>query len=86
MEKRIKILGIIALSLGIIAALLCILPYGLFLSLPTGFLGMLTSTTYVYFDTKYGISKKKLSLGVIGILLSSIPIILVLAIIIMSKR
>ncbi|MBL0328764.1 MAG: hypothetical protein IPP64_04940 [Bacteroidetes bacterium] len=86
MEKRIKILGIIALSLGIISALLCVMPYGLFLSLPTGFLGMLTSTTYVYFDTKYGISKKKLSLGVIGILLSSIPIILVLAIIIMSKR
>lgn len=86
MEKRIKILGIIALSLGIISALLCVLPYGLFLSLPSGFLGMLTSTTYVYFDTKYGISKKKLSLGVIGILLSSIPIILVLAIIIMSKR
>ncbi len=86
MDKKLKILGIIAITLGVIAALLVILPYGLFLSLPAGFLGMITSTSYVYFDTKYQINSKKITPGVIGILLSSIPIIVILVIIIISKN
>lgn len=86
MQNKIKILGVVAVSLGALSALLCIVPYGLFLSLPAGFLGMLTSTAYVYYDTKYQISTKKLTPGLIGIVLSSIPIIIVLAIIIMSKK
>lgn len=86
MQNKIKILGVVAVSLGVLSALLCIVPYGLFLSLPVGFLGMLTSTAYVYYDTKHQISTKKLTPGLIGIVLSSIPIIIVLAIIIMSKK
>lgn len=86
MQNKIKILGVVAVSLGVLSALLCIVPYGLFLSLPAGFLGMLTSTAYVYYDTKYQISTKKLTPGLIGIVLSSIPIIIVLAIIIMSRN
>lgn len=85
MEKKIKILGIAALSLGAIASILCILPYGLVLSLPMGFLGMISSTIYVYFDAKHQINTKKITPGIIGILLSSIPIILILVIIIMSR-
>lgn len=85
MQNKIKILGILAISLGALSAILCVLPYGLFLSLPTGFLGMITSTIYVYTDTKYQINTKKITPGIIGILLSSIPIILILVIIIMSR-
>ncbi len=85
MHQKIKILGIASVILGALAALLVVVPYGLFLSLPAGFLGMLTSTSYVYLDTKHQVSTKKISPGIIGILLSSIPIIIVLAIIIMSK-
>ena len=86
MQNKIKILGVIAISLGALSALLCIVPYGLFLSLPAGFLGMLTSTAYVYYDSKYQINTKKLTPGLIGIILSSIPIIIVLAIIFMSRN
>jgi uncharacterized membrane protein YbaN (DUF454 family) len=85
MEKKLKIVGIASIALGILAALLCIVPYGIFFSLPIGFLGMMASTIYVYFDTKYEINTKKITAGIIGIILSSIPILVVLAIIIMSR-
>lgn len=85
MQKKIKILGIASVAIGIIAILLILVPYGLFLSLPVGFLGMILSTIYVYLDTKYSINTKKLTAGLIGMLLSSIPILIVLFIIIMSR-
>ena len=85
MHQKIKILGVASITIGIIAALLCLIPFGLFLSLPVGFLGMICSTIYVYIDTKNNINTKKLTAGVIGMILSSIPIVIVLFIIVMSS-
>lgn len=85
MQKQIKILGIASLTLGIISAIIWMLPYGMLLALPIGFLGMLVSTIYVYQDTKHQINTKKITPGIIGIVLSSIPIVIVL-IIIIAKR
>ncbi len=86
MNKKLQIIGVIAVCLGFLSAALCFLPYGLFLSIPVGFLGMITSTLYVYYDSKYQINTKKITPGIIGIVLSSIPIITILIIIFMSKK
>jgi hypothetical protein len=85
MQKQIKILGIASLALGVLSAIIWMLPYGLMLALPIGFLGMVVSTIYVYLDTKYELNKKKITPGIIGIILSSIPIIVILIIIILSR-
>ncbi len=85
MQKQIKILGLASITLGIISAIIWMLPYGMLLALPTGFLGMVISTIYVYLDMKYQINTKKFTLGVWGIILSSIPILVVLTLIIMSR-
>lgn len=86
MNKKMKILGVVAVCLGFLSAVMVFLPYGLFLSLPTGFLGMVTSTVYLYYDTKHQVSTSKISPGVIGIFLSSLPIITILIIIFTSKQ
>jgi hypothetical protein len=87
LEKKLKIIGYICLSLGILAALLCVTPiaFGVFYAVLAGFLGMVTSSVYVFIDTRYEITKKKFSAGVIGMMLSSIPILFLLAIVIMTK-
>jgi hypothetical protein len=85
MQKQIKLIGIASLTLGVLSAIIWMLPYGLMLALPIGFLGMVVSTIYVYIDTKYELTTKKITPGIIGIILSSIPIIIVLIIIIMSR-
>lgn len=85
MQKQIKILGYASITLGIISAIIWMLPYGIVLALPIGFLGMIISTVYVYTDMKYQINTRKFTLGIWGIILSSIPILVVLVLIIMSR-
>lgn len=87
MQQRLKTLGTLGIGFGVLAAILVFIPpYGFFLALPLGFLGMLISTAYVYFDSKYQVNTKKLTPGIIGIFLSSIPIVLVMILIVMSKK
>lgn len=85
MEQRIKILGYASLLLGIISALLCVVPFGVFFALITGFFGMIVSSIYIYLDTKHEINNKKFTIGIWGMVLSSLPVLLLLAIIILSK-
>ncbi|MGQ0827637.1 MAG: hypothetical protein ACT4ON_04495 [Bacteroidota bacterium] len=87
MEKKIKVIGICSLILGSIAALLCIVPVpaGVFFAVLVGFLGTICSSIYIFIDTRYEINTKKITPGVIGLLLSSIPIVLILTVIILSK-
>lgn len=85
MEKNIKTLGYVSLALGIVSALLCLFPFGIFLALLSGFFGMIVSSIYVYYDTKFQINTKKITIGIWGMLLSSIPILLLLTVIILSK-
>lgn len=85
MEKRLKILGYISVGLGILSALFCINPYWIFFGIISGFFGLIVSTIYVFMDTRNEINKKKLTPGIIGMILSSIPILVMLMFIVMDK-
>jgi hypothetical protein len=83
-EKKIKLLGIISLIIGVLVALISIYPTSrsLFIALPLGFIGMLCSSAYIYIDTTHSINSKKITPGIIGIVLSSIPVLIILVFII----
>jgi hypothetical protein len=93
LKKKLKIIGYICVGFGIIAAFLCIAPvlgitrfsFGVFYAILSGFLGMVTSAIYVFIDTRNEINKNRFTAGVLGMILSSVPIIFMLAIIVMSK-
>ena len=88
MIKTLKIFGIFSILLGGIAALLCMIPLGikgLFFALIAGFFGMICSTAYIFIDSRYQLSTKKITPGVIGILLSSVPIVLIIVFKIIHK-
>ena len=86
MEQKIKILGIVSIIVGILSATLIFFGIkGLFLSLPIGFLGMVCSCVYIFLDSKYSINKNKFTLGVLGVILNSIPILLIMVLIIVNK-
>jgi hypothetical protein len=84
MTKNIKILGYFSIAIGIIAALLCIIPMGFLFALPIGFIGMILSGIYVFIDTKNNINTKKITAGIVGMLLSSIPVLFILLFTIIS--
>lgn len=83
-EKKIKLLGIISLIIGVLVALISIYPTSrsLFIALPLGFIGMLCSSAYIYIDTTHSINSKKITPGIIGIVLNSIPVLIILVFII----
>ncbi len=85
MEKKLKIIGGFSLTFGSIAALLCIIPFGVFYAILAGFFGMICSSIYIFIDTRNEINTKKITPGVIGLILSSIPVLLILIVIILSK-
>jgi hypothetical protein len=53
----------------------------LVIALPIGFLGMICSAIYVYIDTKNEINTSTITPGIIGVLLSSTPVLLILILI-----
>ena len=77
MKKALKVLGVVSIGFGCIATVLCLFPMGIFFAVLSGFLGMLCSTIYIFIDNKYDLSNKRITPGVIGIILSSIPILLI---------
>jgi|GEM_PF-1110217 len=81
MPKKIKLIGIASILIGSITALLCILPImGLaILAMPLGFIGMVCSSIYIFLDAKNDINSKTFTPGIIGLLLSSTPVLLILA-------
>jgi len=85
MEKKLKIIGIISICLGLVATALCIIPWGIFFAILAGFLGLIVSTIYIYLDTKNQINSKRFTAGIIGMILSSTPILFMITIIILSK-
>jgi hypothetical protein len=85
MEKKLKVLGIVSVTIGIVAALLCVVPpYGVLLALPVGFIGMICSSVYIFLDMKHNIGTKKFTAGVMGVILNSLPILFVLIVVIMT--
>lgn len=84
-KKRLKLLGILSLVLGALAALFCLFPGGIIIALPIGFLGMIASGIYVFMDTRDEINTSKITPGIIGMLLSSAPVLLILTFIIINS-
>ena len=83
MEQRLKIIGYISVTLRALAALLC--PFAIFYGIIAGFFGMIVSTIYIFIDTRNEINTRRFTAGMLGMLLSSIPILFMLAIIIITK-
>lgn len=86
MAKKLQLLGFVCLGIGLTATLLS-LPYfsGLFVALAMGFIGMVCSGIYVYLDTKYEINTKKITPGIISMVLSSVPVLVIFASIIIRS-
>lgn len=82
--KKLKLLAIISIMLGTLAALFCLLPGGILIALPIGFLGMILSSIYIFIDTRDEINTSKITPGIISMILSSIPVLLILAFIIIN--
>lgn len=79
LHKRLKVLGIVSIITGSIAALLCISTIGGFIyAIPMGFIGMVCSGAYVFIDTRNEINTKKITPGIIGMILSSMPVLFIL--------
>ena len=87
MEKKLKIIGYISLFFGAAAALLCItpIPFAVFFAMLAGFLGLIVSSIYIFIDTRNEVNTKKITPGVIGMMLSSVPVVFMLVIIVLSK-
>lgn len=80
MEKNLKYLGIACLAVGSITTISCF--FSLFIALPMGFLGMIMSAIYVYIDTKNEVNTSGITSGIIGLFLSSTPVLLILFLIV----
>lgn len=85
MEKKLRILGLIALVFGLAATMLSVFSFGIFFALLAGLFGMIISGIYIAIDIRNEINKNKITPGVIAMFLSSVPILLLLGIIILSK-
>jgi hypothetical protein len=86
MEQRLKLLGILSVGAGLLAAGLCVFGFQLFLlALMVGFIGMLISTVYIFLDVRNEINTKKFTAGVLGLILSSFPVLMLMIIIVIRK-
>lgn len=85
LHQKTRILGIAAVSVGILSALLCVVPYGFTIGLLTGFIGMILSSIYIFVDTRNEINTRRFTPGVLGMLLNSVPVLFVIVIILYNK-
>ncbi|MBI2271965.1 MAG: hypothetical protein HYU69_16620 [Bacteroidetes bacterium] len=85
MVKTINILGNISIIIGLIAAILCAVPFGIFYAITTGFVGFLCTTVYIGLNTRHQVNTKKLNPGIIALLLNSVPLLYILIGIIITK-
>ncbi|MCC6691092.1 MAG: hypothetical protein IT235_06120 [Bacteroidia bacterium] len=85
MIKSVNILGGVSIFIGLIAALLCITPFGIFYAVPTGFVGFVCTTIYIGLNTRHQINTKTINPGIIALVLNSVPIVYILIGIIATK-
>lgn len=71
-----------SIVLGIAATASVINPYYLMIGLLCAIIGFIFSTINIFLNTKYEITKKAFSLGYVGMLLCSVPVIFLLILII----
>lgn len=79
-----KLSGILSVVLGAVACLTLINPYYLFFSLLFAILGFVFSTINIYLNAKYEITKRSFSLGHVGVILASVPVVFLLILIFRS--
>lgn len=79
-----KLSGILSLLFGTISCLILINPLLILFSLLSAIIGFVFSTINIYINAKYEITKKSFSLGYVGMILSSFPVIFLMVIIFRS--
>ena len=77
-----KLSGYLSIGFGIACCTSLINPFYLFFALLFAIIGFVFSTVNIYLNTKYEITKKSFSLGYIGMILSSVPVIFLLFLIV----
>jgi len=80
-----KLSGILSLVFGTLSCLILIKPYLLMFALLSAIIGFVLSTLNIYMNAKYEITKKTFSVGYVGMMLSSFPVIFLLVLIIRSS-
>jgi hypothetical protein len=80
-----KLSGILSLVFGTLSCIILIKPYLLMFALLSAIIGFIFSTLNIYMNAKYEITKKAFSVGYIGMMLSSFPVIFLLVIIIRNS-
>jgi hypothetical protein len=80
-----KLSGILSLVFGTLSCLILIKPYLLIFALLSAIIGFIFSTLNIYMNAKYEITKKAFSVGYIGMMLSSFPVIFLLVLIIRNS-
>lgn len=80
-----KLSGMLSLVFGTLSCLILIKPYLLMFALLSAIIGFIFSTLNIYMNAKYEITKKAFSVGYIGMMLSSFPVIFLLVLIIRNS-
>jgi hypothetical protein len=80
-----KLSGILSLVFGTLSCLILIKPYLLMFALLSAIIGFIFSTLNIYMNAKYEITKKAFSVGYVGMMLSSFPVIFLLVLIIRNS-
>ena len=80
-----KLSGILSLVFGTLSCLILIKPYLLMFALLSAIIGFIFSTINIYMNAKYEITKKAFSVGYVGMMLSSFPVIFLLVLIIRNS-
>ncbi len=76
-----KLSGIVSLIFGVLSCLILLKPQFLIFSLLAAIIGFTFSTINVYLNTKFEITKNGFSIGYIGMILSSFPVIFLMVLI-----
>lgn len=80
-----KFSGFASVFFGVICSLCLINPAYLFFALLFAIIGFIFSTINIYMNAKYEITKSNFSIGYIGMILSSVPVIFLMVLILTHK-
>ena len=80
-----KLSGYLSVVFGVSCCLWLINPVYLFFALLFAIIGFIFSTINIYLNAKYEITKSNFSIGYIGMVLSSVPVIVLMVLIMTHK-
>ena len=76
-----KLSGYLSVAFGALATLLLVNPRLIMISLLLAILGFAAATSNIYLNAKYEITKSNYSMGYIGMMLASLPVIFLMILI-----